>query len=271
MSTHLRWAGRFAGSFYPDEPSLLEHELSAWMDPEPRCATDVFGILVPHAGYVYSGRTAARAVARARSEDVRTVVLLAPSHRIAVEGVARLQLDGFDTPLGGVEIDSEWGAQLDGCGVHTCGPFAEHSLEVQLPLVQLAWPGARVVPLVFGRADRTVLRELGAFLAASWTPATRVLATTDLSHYHAREQAKILDDVFERELLGGDPDSLVRALAEHRAEACGAGPVVAWMEMARARRARIEVVERSDSGDAFGEIDRVVGYLSALARAEESA
>lgn len=273
MTPPLRWTSHFAGSFYPEVPAALEQELAAWMESEPRYPGAVHGVLVPHAGYVYSGRTAARAVARARSEMVRTVVLLAPSHRHPVDAVANLALEGFDTPLGGVDVDPQWveRAGLDGCGVQRAAPFAEHALEVQLPLVQRAWPNARVVPLVFGRCAEELTRALGAAIAAAWTPECVVLATSDLSHYHDRATARRLDDRFEQELVGGDAVSLVDALLDQSTEACGVGPVLTWMEMNRALGGHIEVVERSDSGEAYGETERVVGYLSALAVATTSA
>lgn len=146
-------------------------------------------------------------------------------HRHPLEGVASFELGGSDTPLGALEADDEWcGAKgLSARGVRPCAPFAEHAVEVQLPLVQCAWSRARIVPLVFGRCEGAQTLELGLARPSAWNPGTRFLANTDLSHYHDRRAARALDDHLEAELVGGDPAALLGALLDHRVEACVVG------------------------------------------------
>lgn len=270
----MRLAPAFAGMFYPTGP-----ELEAWVDEaldhSPRqapVAGRTVGALVPHAGYVYSGETAAMALGAARECDIDRIVVLGPSHRTPVDGLHAFEVEGFETPLGPVESDPAWAARL----VHrltgaSCGaPFAEHSLEVQLPLLRRLFPDVPVVLVAFGLPDPTLAGELSRRLARD-PGRLLVVASSDLSHYHACSSAAILDGRFREVLLDGDPEKMWRALRARQVEACGAGPVLTLMSLACETKARFYVMDQRDSSHAFGDTDQVVGYLSALAIVEEPA
>ncbi len=264
----MRLQSAFDGSFYPDEPKVLQ----TWVDDflagaPPAPDGEVMGMIVPHAGYVYSGATAGKAIGVLRGRQVDRVVLMGPSHRYAVDGVRVFELDGFETPLGPVASDAELADELiEALGPASQGPpFPEHSVEVQLPLLKRACPSASVVELVFGPPEAVVHRRVGAVLAELWRRhRVVVVASSDLSHYYPREQAKILDGHFRDLLVRGDPEEMAVALGSGVAQACGAGPVLSLMEMTRELQGSFHVVAQTDSSEASGDESQVVGYLSAL-------
>ncbi len=267
----MRLAPGFAGTFYPTHAEeievLIEDAIAAVEAREPA----PWGLLVPHAGYVYSGIPAARAYARARAADPDTVVVLGPSHRVWIEGAAVLEAEAFETPYGALLTDADLGRRIAETltaavpGAGGVPAFCEHSLEVQLPFVRRLWPRARAVLVAFGPGDLVLAEALAAFLDHHLEDENLLLvASSDLSHEHAQPEAQILDARFEELFVRADPAATLRAIAEGITEACGVGPVLTLQTLARRRGCRPEVVDRRDSSHAFGQTDRVVGYLSAV-------
>lgn len=250
-----------AGSFYPDEPQALRAALAAHLG---RAAAPAAGapcpklLVVPHAGYVYSGNVAAQAYARLapHAAQIQRVLLLGPVHRVAVRGLAAPTVDAFDTPLGRVRIDRAALARLADLPqvVAADRPHAlEHSLEVQLPfLQQVLGSGFLLVPLAVGDASPA---EVDAVLERLWGgPETLIVISTDLSHYltHADAQAR-------------DRRTLQRI--EHFAtdlrgdEACGALPLNGALRAAQRHGLVPRRLAALNSADAVGQgHDRVVGY-----------
>lgn len=260
-------APSFAGSFYPDSRAEIEESLQQWWDSGVTPAPSARALLVPHAGWFYSGAAAARAFASAQSAAPRTVVLMGPSHSVRIDGACAFDVSEFETPLGPIETDSDLLAQLVDAvdGLEFGRAFAEHSIEVQLPMLRHAWPEAKIVAITFGSADLACSASLARALAALPAGEVLLVASTDLSHYHDHDACMALDLRFRDRLLALDPEAMIDDLLDGKVEACGVGPTLCFMELARACNAKVEVVHQCDSSAADGETMRVVGYLSALA------
>jgi len=249
-----------AGSFYPGSPEPLRVALrEAFADAvvPPADAAVPKALVVPHAGYVYSGAIAASAYARivpARS-TIRRVVLLGPSHRVYVRGLAVPGVDAFRTPLGIVPIDASGrDAALDLAGVRVDdrAHAHEHSLEVQLPFLQSVLDDFEL--LAFSVGDATV-DEVTAVLDVCWGgPETLVVISTDLSHYHGHDEATRLDARTAAAIVACRPDDVGDS------DACGAYPLRGLLQAASERGLSVERLDLRNSGDTAGDRHRVVGY-----------
>jgi AmmeMemoRadiSam system protein B len=259
--------------FYTKKPDVLRqqlHDMLTAVEREPATGR-VLGIVAPHAGYVYSGPTAAAAYARVMGEKYDSVVIVAPSHREFFKGVSVFPGEMYETPLGRVPIDPALRRDILAASsiVHPMesGHREEHAIEVQLPFLQYALGTFSFLPLVVGQQTREACLSLGEALAQVTREKNVLLvASTDLSHYHPSTVARRLDQVAAEDIRSFDPERLMDDLEEGAAEACGGGPAVAVMKACRLLGAsRMEIVDQCNSGDITGEHDAVVGYLSAIA------
>lgn len=249
-----------AGSFYPGSADALDAALGRAFDDAVVPAADAAvpkALIVPHAGYVYSGAIAASAYARiapART-TIRRVVLLGPSHRVYVRGLAVPGVDAFRTPLGVVPIDA--GARdvvlrLPGVQIDDRAHADEHSLEVQLPFLQRTLDDFTLLPFSVG--DATV-DEVTSVLDACWGgPETLVVISTDLSHYHRYDDATRLDARTAATIVARRPEAV-----DDR-DACGAYPLRGLLRVASERGLSVEQLDLRNSGDTAGDRHRVVGY-----------
>lgn len=252
-----------AGAFYPGDAADLGRTVDALVvgdapAPAPKA------LVLPHAGYVYSGPIAGHGYATVLPAVARIerVLLLGPAHFVPVAGLATTDADAWATPLGAVEIDdeaSEVALRQPGVSVAEPAHAPEHSLEVHLPFLQRLLPSFRVLPLVVGRADADTVAGL---LDALWGGLeTLIVVSTDLSHYHPYDVATALDRRTADRIVGGDADG-VRA-----EDACGAAPLRGLLVAARRHGLRTELVDLRNSGDTAGPRDRVVGYGAFALRA----
>jgi AmmeMemoRadiSam system protein B len=246
-----------AGLFYPAEPDSLSQTVDEMLATVPSAQTAVpKAIIAPHAGYVYSGPIAASAYAllkRAR-DTIDRVVLLGPTHRVAVRGLALPSVDRFATPLGDVEIDKDAvGAlrALEQVVVSDEAHALEHSLEVHLPFLQTVLGKFRLVPLAVGHTEP---EDVAAVLDRVWGgPETLIVVSSDLSHYLSYREARSIDRATCEAILE------LRSDIDHD-HACGATPVCGLALAARRRRMKPELLDLRNSGDTAGDKSRVVGY-----------
>jgi AmmeMemoRadiSam system protein B len=247
----------FAGSFYPAEAAELRREVEEFMheaevpadEPAPKA------LVLPHAGYIYCGPVAGfgyQLLARERSR-VRRVVLLGPSHRVGFDGLALSAAEWFATPLGVVPVDIRAAAELLSLpGVQVIEPAHahEHSLEVHLPFLQVALAEFQIIPLVVGEATP---EQVDAVLEKLWGgPETRVIISSDLSHYHDYATARRLDT----ETAG----RITRLQPVRTDQACGARPLNGLLHAAARQRLHAHTLDLRNSGDTAGDRARVVGY-----------
>jgi hypothetical protein len=261
----------WAGAFYEADPARLSAEIeSALAAAAPAAvAGEIRALIVPHAGYVYSGRTAAFGYKLARGGDFETVVILGPSHRVAFEGASIWPDGGFATPLGLAEVDEAAARALTkstGFRFVAQAHAGEHSVEVQIPFLQKSLPRAKIVPVVLGFLDEAGLRRLGAALA-DLAKAKKILivASTDMSHFLDRKAAQARDAGTIALIRGLKTAALCRGLGRpDDNRMCGGGAVLAALFSAQKMgRPRVEILKVSDSAEAGGPDDRVVGYLAA--------
>jgi MEMO1 family protein len=248
-----------AGLFYPRDAHALEAEVAELIDGVENLAPR-FGhpkaLIVPHAGYIYSGPVAARAydeLAAARGV-VRRVVLLGPVHRVPVRGLALPGVEAFETPLGRVPVDAEAVRLLAPFRQVVVSPAAhamEHALEVQLPFLQRMLGEFSLLPLAVGEARPQEVRDV---IERLWGgPETLLVLSTDLSHYHAYDEARAIDQATLARIAAFDTDI-------NHEEACGATPLNGFLAAAKARGLSIRLLGACNSGDTAGGKDRVVGY-----------
>lgn len=246
-----------AGMFYPGDARELRTMVQSFLGPLAMGGEAPKAIIAPHAGYIYSGPVAAtayRALAKARAE-IRRIVLLGPSHRLAFDGLALSSARYFATPLGNIPVDrAACDAISDLPQVHVLDEAhaMEHSLEVHLPFLQIILDEFSVVPLVVGDAAPAVVSEV---LERLWDgPQTRFVVSSDLSHYHDYQTAKYLDEATSRaiEKLRFEDIGYDRA--------CGRNPVSGLLNLARAHGLRGRTLDQRNSGDTAGPRDQVVGY-----------
>jgi AmmeMemoRadiSam system protein B len=271
MSSPAR-APAVAGSWYPGEAAALASEVERHLGrAAPKAPRGrLVALISPHAGLRYSGPVAAWGYKLLREAAPPTIVMVGPSHRMAFRGVSVWARGEWDTPLGPLAIEETVAARLlSAAGVVHDDPRphrAEHSLEMQLPFLRHLAPRARIVPLLMGSQDRDAVEALAEVLSASLPDDAMLVASSDLSHYHAAEEAARLDAVVLEHVRRFDPEGLMSALEAKHEHACGGGPMVAVMKAARSLGAdSASVLRYADSGDVEdGDKSRVVGYLSAV-------
>lgn len=229
---------------------------------------DVVGLIAPHAGYFFSGHVAGASYRQVRGGDYDTVVLVGPDHRgTAFGGLAFADFDAWHTPLGDVPIDQELIDALDErLSLRHIGRDSEHSLEVQLPFLQMALTDFKLVPILMGDPSPAACRELGQAMADVVDGRRALLvASTDLSHYRPYDQAKQLDERTLKYVLDFDPEGLVDAMVRNEAQACGGGPVAAVMFAAgKLGATQAHLVKYANSGDVWNDRSQVVGYAAVV-------
>ena len=248
-----------SGSFYPDNPDILKAMLEGYLQqvavtPEDKAPK---AMIVPHAGYIYSGEIAASAYARlhSRRSITKRVVLLGPSHRVGFTGLALSHAEIFKTPLGDIPLDMQAIASLSSL------PFVdyrdeahlfEHSLEVQLPFLQLTLDSFHLIPIVAGDCPAEQIEQLlELFYGKS---DTLIVISSDLSHFHDYATAQRLDMETSKKIEQLDYQHL------DYDSACGRVPVSGLLALAKKKSLQVETIDLRNSGDTAGDKSRVVGY-----------
>jgi MEMO1 family protein len=268
-----------AGLFYPAAKPLLSQTLEGLLERAPaHYIPRLKGLVCPHAGYAYSGLTAANAYKALTGRGVQTVIILAASHYAAFPGASIPNVDAYQTPLGTVPI-SEQAQRLVGINPFVLEPQClvqrpawwtqaskpappagqdtpetwEHSVEVQVPFLQKTLQDFSILPVVFGEADPELVAKV---LAGMIDDKTVVVASSDLSHYHPYDEARQLDNRCVRAICNLDVDAMKTQ------EACGKLPILALMHLARLKGWKTQLLDSRNSGDVAADKDRVVGYTA---------
>jgi len=243
--------------FYPADPSelcsMVDSMLAAATPSNPDTPK---ALIVPHAGYIYSGPTAASAYAQLNRKRIHRVVLLGPVHRVPVRGLALPEADAFATPLGVVPLDTTGMQAIEYLPqVSRSAPAhaLEHSLEVQLPFLQRSLDDFTLLPLAVGDATS---EEVAEVLAATWNgEETLILISSDLSHFHPYAEAQTIDQATAESIRHLQPPI-------HHEQACGATPVNGLLGIAAQKSMICRQLDLRSSGDTAGDKQRVVGYGS---------
>jgi len=261
-----------AGRFYPASASQLKAMIETLVDEKAE-KEEAIGLLMPHAGYPYSGPVAGATISRVKFKD--TFIIMGPSHTgmgkpfsIMTEGV-------WKTPLGDVEIDSELAGQI----VASSGNLQEddqahqheHAVEVQIPFLQYFKPDIKIVPIILAYADAAAYKEIGSEIAGVIKKLNRevvIIASGDMTHYEPQEVAGEKDSQAIEAILNLDEDELTRRFEELNISMCAYGPAVCLISAAKELGAtEAELVKYRTSGDTTGDYSAVVGYAGIIIRA----
>jgi len=245
-----------AGLFYPAEAATLETTVTRMLGAAPEAYDGAKAIIAPHAGYQYSGPTAACAyrLLEDRRDRIRRVVLLGPAHRVYLQGMAVPSVDAFATPLGNVPIDTDavqTALELPGVQVSDEAHAQEHSLEVHLPFLQTVLDDFSLVPIVVGVCPAV---EVEAVLEALWGgDETLIVVSSDLSHFHSYADARQIDEHTTARIEACESNL-------HGEDACGAYAINGLMLAAKVHGMQVRTLDVRNSGDTAGDRSRVVGY-----------
>jgi AmmeMemoRadiSam system protein B len=260
-----------AGSWYPGKASILRQDIEKYFAaaPDTDLKGEIVGLIVPHAGYVYSGQVAAYAYKLIRGQKYEAVIVVGPSHRVAFHGVSVFGRGGYETPLGVVPIATDLADVIRTFGKTVeeipAAHLQEHSLEIQLPFLQVALGDFSFVPLVMGDQNAETCYNLAeAIYRAVKGKKVLIVGSSDLSHFHNYNMAMQMDAIVLKHLQDSDTDGLLKSLDSDICEACGGGPMVVTLLAAKLLGARqSQLLNYANSGDVTGDKSSVVGYAAA--------
>lgn len=270
----------YAGTWYEGSPERLARQVDAYLDGAslPDLPGEVVALIAPHAGHIYSGRTAGHAFRAVRGKSFDRVVVVSPLHRgYHPSPVLTSAHKAYATPLGPVWLDQDALAAFGQALKKLAGqePAAvvrdqEHSLEIELPFLQRTLAGEfKLLPLMLRSREESLLKAVGLALSemiqADPKHKTLLVASTDLSHFYTQREAEVLDGEMLRRFEAFSPEGALEAEQEELGFACGVGPVAAVLWAAKALGANsVKVVHYSTSADETGDRNSVVGYGAAV-------
>ncbi|KEQ19080.1 AmmeMemoRadiSam system protein B [Endozoicomonas numazuensis] len=245
-----------SGAFYPDQQELLQTVVTNLMSEATERELSPKVLIVPHAGYIYSGAIAASGYKQLEPfrRQIRRVVLLGPSHQLAFEGIALPDCEAYSTPIGDIPLDIDAIKSLERFSqIQTldAAHAREHSLEVQCPFLQNALDNFKLIPLVVGDASPYSVAEIIDFLWGG--EETLIVISSDLSHYLTYEEAKHRDSQTTKAI-----EQMSCALTG--GQACGCYPLNGMLKVAQRRGMEVVTLDVRNSGDTAGDKTRVVGY-----------
>lgn len=258
-----------AGSFYPADREELLNSIGEMIDKNQE-QHRVLGAVLPHAGYVYSGRVAGKVLAKI--ELPQTAVIIGPNHTgmgkpfsVAAEGY-------WQTPLGTVEVDEQLARSVIGFSRYleedSTAHLREHSIEVQLPLLQYIKPDIKIVPVVLTGAPASAYKEIGQAIARGIQGregSVIILASSDMTHYEPHDTAREKDLKVVEAILEMDEDLMLQVVSKYHVSMCGAGPVACLIRAVRELGGGIaELVDYRTSGETTGNYSEVVGYAGII-------
>lgn len=263
-----------AGHFYPEEKEELERMIKSFLKKAnpPKIEGKIFGLLVPHAGYVFSGQVAAYAYKTVEEREFEKIILIGDSHYERFDGVSLWEKGKWETPLGEVKVSEELAKKTLQFSkrffIRDSAHLFEHSLEVQIPFLQVIFPNFEILPIIFGSEDED-WKELASFLSqVVETEKTLILVSSDLSHYPPYEVAKKVDLLTINSILSCAPEVFQKKIKELEREypeidtfACAQDSIKTILQIAKNLGAKATLLCYQNSGDSpFGDHFRVVGY-----------
>jgi len=260
-----------AGSFYPGNSQTLRKMITDFLQNTDTNEqfSEILGIISPHAGYMYSGQCAAYGFKALQQKDFDVAVMIAPSHRFGDFDYSLTGYNEFLTPLGRVKVAQEIVRELKdryNMGISDYANDSEHSMEVQIPFLQLIKPEAKIVPIVLGEQSPENSRKLAANLAEYFKDRldkTVFIVSSDLSHYYDSETANKMDSKIADNLDKLEIEKMKEDMRLGNVEACGLGGILTLMNLAKILDyKRVANLDYRNSGDVSGDYDQVVGYLS---------
>lgn len=263
----------FAGLFYPKDKRELEKQVLQYISEaestQEKIKYHIFGLVSPHAGYIYSGKVAAYGFSQIKGKNYKTVIIIGSSHQVPFRGISVYPEGKWSTPLGAVQIDSEFvRALMKECPrIKTYpAPFAnEHSLEVQLPFLQTVLKNFKIVPLVTGGMDK---KDYACYVDALEKLMKKhpkdylIVASTDMSHFYDYSTAKSIDTKTLKYIEAMDAEGLIEDLESGKCELCGPHGVAMLIMVAKRLKGGVKMLNYANSGDVTGDRKRVVGYSS---------
>ena len=265
-----------AGSWYPGNKKELSQMINTFLkEARVKVHGEIFGLIAPHAGYVYSGSVAAFAYKTVQAKEFDVVIVIGPSHRHGFYGASVDMMAGRQTPLGTIDYDLEFAQKLvesnKNIVYEPACHAAEHSVEIQMPFLQTTLAKFKAVEIIMGSQDYSTCELLSqAIIKASKSKKILVVASSDLSHYHSQKEAEELDNLVVDAVSKFDPKLLHNRFRTDSCEACGAGPMVTAMLVAHELGAtKSKSLYYATSGDITGDLSQVVGYMAAALYNEE--
>jgi len=259
-----------AGYFYPAGKEELKRTIGSFQKDSTSLikARPAKGAVLPHAGYVYSGKVAAQTVFSSRFQN--TFIILGPNHTGLGKAYSIMTEGSWQTPLGTVTIDTEIAKSLLNGSRYfahdTLAHQSEHSIEVIIPFLQTVYSEFKIVPIVISHSPGNIYKEIGSEIADviaknHWQNRISILASSDMTHYEPHESAKRKDFLAIESMIQLDSESLLKKVKEHDITMCGVGPVVITLEALKAEGAKqADLIKYQTSGDVTGDRSSVVGY-----------
>jgi len=271
MVTHKIRKPAVAGQFYPSLEKELTAQIESFIDKK-QDKRDVIGCVLPHAGYIYSGSVAVKTASRINIKD--RIILLGPNHTGYGTAFSIMSEGSWQTPLGDVEIDNQLAKQLLSHSKALENNYAahlyEHSLEVELPILQYFKKDFKIVPITIMSQEANVLKEVGENIAEviqnlKLEGSVMLVASSDMTHYEPKITAAKKDKEAIEAILKLDEDGLIKKIRQLNISMCGWAPVVLMLVAAkRLGAAQAELVKYQTSGDVTGDTASVVGYAGII-------
>ncbi len=260
-----------AGTWYPGKESELRKMIQTFLDnARTKVRGDIYGFVSPHAGYIYSGPVAAFAYKAIEDQEFDDVIVMGPSHHHGFYGVSVDTMAGRETPLGKVDFDQKLARaiikQNNNIMYDPHAHSQEHSVEMQIPFLQMILKKLKIIEIIIGSQDYTTCEILSeAIVKAAKGKRILIIASSDLSHFHGQKDAERLDNLVIDAISKYDPELLYRRLSKDSCEACGGGPIMTAMLITKKLGAtHAKPVMYATSGNITGDYSQVVGYLAAL-------
>ncbi len=258
-----------AGYFYPDDATELSSLISSFNVTEEPSGQRLIGVVVPHAGYIYSGKTAMYSYAAVKNGTLRKFIIIGPNHNPFTEFTSIYPEGTWKTPLGVSNIDSELAKKIMKGSKYIVedeeSHKREHSIEVQIPFLQYIFgSGFTFVPLILGYQDEYIAEDIASAIMPYNSEAV-IIASSDFTHYEKKESVERKDFDLISKITSLDTDGFYEILEKENISACGYGAIATLMIITKKLGGKIKLMNHSTSGDVNGDYRSVVGYASLVA------